>query len=50
MVKNLPAIKDAQVRFLFQEDPLESRRLPTPIFLPGEIMDIGSSWTAVHGV
>ena len=36
MVKRLPAIQEAQVRSLGQEDPLEKKWQPTPVFLPGE--------------
>ena len=36
MVKNLPAIRDTQVRSLGQEDPLEMGMAPTPVFLPEE--------------
>ena len=35
-VKNLPAMREPQVRSLGQEDPLEKRMAPTPVFLPGE--------------
>ena len=33
LVKNLPAMQDAPVRFLGQEDPWRRERLPAPIFL-----------------
>ena len=36
MVKNLPAMQETQVLSLGQEDPLEKRWLPTPVFLPGK--------------
>ena len=36
MVKNLPAIRETQVRFLSREDPLEKEWQPTPVFLPGK--------------
>ena len=36
MIKNLPAVQEAQVQSLGQEDPLEKEWLPTPVFLPGE--------------
>ena len=36
MAKNLPAMQETQVQSLGQEDPLEKRWLPTPVFLPGE--------------
>ena len=35
-VKNLPAMQETQVRFLGQEDPLERKWLPTPLFLLGK--------------
>ena len=35
MVKNLPAIQEAWVRSLGQEDPPE-KGMSTPVFLPGE--------------
>ena len=34
--KNLPAMQETRVRFLGQEDPLEKKWQPTPVFLPGE--------------
>ena len=36
MIKNLPAVQEAQVQSLGQEDPLEKEWRPTPVFLPGE--------------
>ena len=36
LVKNLPATQNTRVRFLGQEDPLEKKWKPTPVFLPGE--------------
>ena len=36
-VKNLPAIRDTQVRSLGREDPWEREWQPTPVFLPGEL-------------
>ena len=36
MVKNLPAMQEARVRSLGQEDPLERAWQPTPVFLPAE--------------
>ena len=44
MVKNLPAMQEARVRSLGQEDPLERAWQPTPVFLPGE-----SPWTEETG-
>ena len=34
--KNLPAMWEAQVRLLGQEDPLEKGRANPPVFFPGE--------------
>ena len=36
MVKNLPAIQEAQVQSLGQEDTLEEKMATTPVFLPGK--------------
>ena len=36
-VKNLPAMQETQVQSLGWEDPWRRKRLPTPIFLPGEL-------------
>ena len=36
MVKNLPAMQEAWVQSLGQEDPWRRARQPTPVFLPGE--------------
>ena len=36
MVKHLPAMREAWVRSLDQEDPLEEGMQPTPVLLPGE--------------
>ena len=36
-VKRLPAMRETQVRFLGQEDPLEKERAITPALLPGKI-------------
>ena len=39
-----------RVLSLCQEDPLEGRAWqPTSAFLPGESMDRGARWAAVHG-
>ena len=35
-VKNSPAVKETQVRFLGWEDPLEKEMQSTPVFLPGK--------------
>ena len=55
MVKNLPATHETWVQSLAWEDPLESGRLPTPVFLPGEfhgerslvaiVLGVAKSWT-----
>ena len=36
MVENLPAMQETQVSLLGQEDPLEKKWQPIPVFLPGE--------------
>ena len=36
MINNLPAMLETQVQSLGQEDPLEKRTQPTPVFLPEE--------------
>ena len=36
MVKNLPAMRETQVRSLGQEEPLEDQWQCTPIFMPGK--------------
>ena len=33
LVKNLPAMQETPVRFLYEEDLLETDRLPSPVFL-----------------
>ena len=35
-VKNLPAMQETQARSLSQEDSLEKKWQPTPVFLPAE--------------
>ena len=35
-LKRLPLMREAWVRSLGQEDPLEKEEQPTPVFLPGE--------------
>ena len=37
VVKNVPAMWETQVWSLGWEEPLEKVKLPTPVFLPGEI-------------
>ena len=49
LVKNLPTMQEALgwdplVRSLGWEDPLEKRRLPTPVFWPGEFHGLYSPW------
>ena len=36
LVKSPPAMQETWVRSLGWEDPLEKKRLPTPVFWPGE--------------
>ena len=36
MVNNLPAMQETWVQSLGQENPLEKRMQPIPVFLPGE--------------
>ena len=36
MVKNPPAMQDAQIQSLGWEDPLKKPWQPTPVFLPAE--------------
>ena len=36
LVKNLPAMQETLVQSLGQEDPLEKKWQPIPVFLPGE--------------
>ena len=50
MVKNLPAMQEAQVQSLGQEESLEKRMAPTPIFLPGEPRGQRTWQFIVHGV
>ena len=57
LVKNTPAMQETSVRFLGWEDPLENKkathssilawrikRLPTPVFWPGEFHGLYSPW------
>ena len=37
MMKNLPAMQETWFRCLGWEDPWRRERLPTPVFLPGEV-------------
>ena len=53
MVKNPPAVQETpemQVQSVGGEDPLEKEMATTPVFLPVNPMDRGTSWTTVHGV
>ena len=50
MVKNLPATHETWVQSLGWEYPLESGRLPTPVFLPEEFHEERSLVAIVHGV
>ena len=43
LVKNSPAMQETWVRSLGWEDPLE-KRLPTPVFWPGEFHGLYSPW------
>ena len=36
LIKNPPAVQETWVQSLGREDPLEKKRLPTPVFWPGE--------------
>ena len=49
MVKNLPAVQEARLRFLGEEDPLEKKWQATSVFLPGELHRQRSWRAAVHG-
>ena len=43
-VKNLPAMQKTQVRFLGWEDPLEEKKLPTPVIWQGEFHELYCPW------
>ena len=48
LVKNPPAMWDTWVRSLGWEDPLEkgnATMLPTPVFWPGEFLELCSPWS-----
>ena len=45
LVKNLHAMRETRVRSLGWEDPLEKRRLPIPVFWPGEFHGLCSPWS-----
>ena len=44
LVKNLPAMQETWVWSLGWEDPRRRKRLPTPVFWPGEFHGLYSSW------
>ena len=44
LVKNLPATRETWDRSLGWADPLEKRKLPTPVFWPGEFHGLYSPW------
>ena len=44
LVKNLPSLQEAQVRFLDRKSPWRKERLPTPVFRPGEFHGLYSPW------
>ena len=44
LVKNMPAVRETWVRSLGWEDPLEKKRLLTPVFCPGEFHGLHSAW------
>ena len=51
MGKSLSEMQATWVRYLGQEDTLEKKWQPTPVFLPVENpVDRGAWWTTVHGV
>ena len=47
---SLPAVQEAQVRFLCWEDPLRREWQPTPVFLSGEFHGQRSLAGYIHGV
>ena len=46
LVKSPPAVQEAQVQSLGQEDPLEKKWQTTPIFLPGKSL----GWRSLVGL
>ena len=44
-LKRLPAMQETRVQSLGQEDPLERKWQPTPVFLPGE----SHGWRSLEG-
>ena len=49
VVKNLPAVQEAWLQSLGQEDALEEEMAPTPVFLVN-LMGRGACWVTVHSV
>ena len=49
-LKNLPAMQEAQVRSLGQEDPLEEEMATSLVFLPGNPTDRRVWRATVHGL
>ena len=49
-LKNLPEMQETQVQSLVGEDPLEKKRAPTPVFLPGKSHRQRSLRVIVHRV
>ena len=49
LIKNLPAIQETLVRFLFEEDLLEMDRLPSPVFLGFPCGSAGKESTGNEG-
>ena len=50
MAQSLPAVQESRFRSLGQEDPCEYRWQPTPVFLPGKLLDRGAWQVTVHGM
>jgi len=50
VVKNLPAMQETHIQYLGQENPLERKELPTPVFLPGEFRGQRSLAATIHGL
>ena len=48
-IKNLPAMRETQIQFLGQEDPLE-KGMATHSSIPAWRVDRGAWWATVHGV
>ena len=45
LIKNPPAVQETWVQSLGREDPLEKKRLPTPVFWPGKSHGLCSPWS-----